>query len=373
MFRVLIHIRNNAICRFLGSENRDTFFSNVQRSRIVYEILSTAIFGKKKKGEVGIDRLVDEGVFSSSFPLHDGPYECKNMKGSEVPLNPRQVLYEYWARWGKWYKYQPLDHIREYFGEKIAIYFAWLGFYTGWLLPAAMVGLLVFLYGVFTMNNNRLALEVCNSGGSYKMCPLCDEKIGCKYWDLSDVCDDAKIAYLFDHPGTVFYAVFVSFWAVTFLEYWKRKSASLAHHWDCMGFKDEEERPRPEFAARAPFFERNPVTGIPEPSFPKALRNKRVAAGIGIVFLMLLDFTITEKRYNSIGVWSITWESFLNKILTKYKILGLSVDMNFNCPSHINIVSRMFVLRRLAHFTNTSVLLTAYYLVTFPYAVAIWG
>ncbi|XP_046671611.1 anoctamin-7-like isoform X2 [Homalodisca vitripennis] len=279
--------RKSKIDKFLGSENRDTFFSNVQRSRIVYEILSTAIFGKKKKGEVGIDRLVDEGVFSSSFPLHDGPYECKNMKGSEVPLNPRQVLYEYWARWGKWYKYQPLDHIREYFGEKIAIYFAWLGFYTGWLLPAAMVGLLVFLYGVFTMNNNRLALEVCNSGGSYKMCPLCDEKIGCKYWDLSDVCDDAKIAYLFDHPGTVFYAVFVSFWAVTFLEYWKRKSASLAHHWDCMGFKDEEERPRPEFAARAPFFERNPVTGIPEPSFPKALRNKRVAAGIGIVFLMI--------------------------------------------------------------------------------------
>ena len=27
------------------------------------------------------------------------------------------------------------------------------------------------------------------------------------------------------------------FLAVTFLEYWKRKSASLAHHWDCMGFQ----------------------------------------------------------------------------------------------------------------------------------------
>jgi hypothetical protein len=29
------------------------------------------MFGKKKKGEVGIDRLVEEGVFSSAFPLQD--------------------------------------------------------------------------------------------------------------------------------------------------------------------------------------------------------------------------------------------------------------------------------------------------------------
>ncbi|CAH1405158.1 unnamed protein product [Nezara viridula] len=278
--------RKSKIDRFLGSENQETFFSNTQRSRIVYEILSTAMFGKKKKGEVGIDRLVDEGIFSSAFPLHDGPYEVKkNSKSS--PMNPRQVLYEYWARWGCWYKYQPLDHIREYFGEKIAIYFAWLGFYTGWLLPAAIVGLLVFLYGVFTMRYNQLAVEVCENPRAFKMCPLCDENIGCNYWYLDDICGYAKLAYLFDHPGTVFYAVFVSFWAVTFLEYWKRKSASLAHHWDCMGFQDEIERPRPEFAARAPFLERNPVTGIQEPSFPRSLRNKRIAAGLGIVFLMI--------------------------------------------------------------------------------------
>ena len=71
-------------------------------------------------------------------------------------LNRRQVLHQYWARWGCWFKYQPLDHIREYFGERIAIYFAWLGFYTGWLLPAALVGLAVFLYGsISVMKTNK--------------------------------------------------------------------------------------------------------------------------------------------------------------------------------------------------------------------------
>ncbi|XP_071455005.1 anoctamin-7-like [Hetaerina americana] len=293
--------RKSKIDRFLGSEDRDGYFTNVQRSRILHEILSTCTFGRRSKGEVGIQRLVDEGTFSSAFPLHDGPYEIpkhfqnkdkrkgkKTIRGEdhhEENLNPRQVLYQYWARWGMWYKYQPLDHIRAYFGEKTAIYFAWLGFYTGWLLPAAVVGLLVFLYGVATMGWNRPAQEVCS--GKFRMCPLCDEEIGCRTWDLSDVCGYAQVAYLFDHPGTVFYAVFVSFWAVTFLEYWKRKSASLAHHWDCTGFQEEEQRPRPEFAARAPFLERNPITGVREPSFPSRLRHKRIAAGIGIIFLMM--------------------------------------------------------------------------------------
>ena len=62
-----------------------------------------------------------------------------------------------------WYKYQPLDHIRDYLGEKVAIYFAWLGFYTAWLLPASVVGLLVFMSGLSTIEQNSIAQEVCTT------------------------------------------------------------------------------------------------------------------------------------------------------------------------------------------------------------------
>lgn len=59
------------LLRFLGSDNPDKYFTNTQRSRIVHEILSTAAFGKTKKGEIGIERLVEEGVYTASFALHD--------------------------------------------------------------------------------------------------------------------------------------------------------------------------------------------------------------------------------------------------------------------------------------------------------------
>uniref|UniRef100_A0A3P9LX88 Anoctamin n=1 Tax=Oryzias latipes TaxID=8090 RepID=A0A3P9LX88_ORYLA len=79
----------------------------------------------------------------------------------------------------------------------------------------------------------------------------------------------------------------MSFWAVTFLEYWKRKMATLAHHWDCMDFHEEEERPRPEFAAMAPTVEQNPVTGVKEPYFPEKARLSRMFTGSMVIILML--------------------------------------------------------------------------------------
>lgn len=37
----------------------------------MWEILATSPFGKEKKGEVGVERLINEGAFSAAFPLHD--------------------------------------------------------------------------------------------------------------------------------------------------------------------------------------------------------------------------------------------------------------------------------------------------------------
>jgi anoctamin-7 len=55
-----------------------------------------------------------------------------------------------------------------------------------------------------------------------------------------------------------------------------------------MGFQEEEERPRPAFAAKAPYLEKNPITGVREPSFPQSQRYKRIAAGSGLIILMVI-------------------------------------------------------------------------------------
>ncbi|XP_066546796.1 anoctamin-7 isoform X2 [Amia ocellicauda] len=292
--------RKSKTDRFLGCEDQDSYFTNTQRHRIVYEILSCALYGKRKRAEVGVERLLNEGAFCAAFPLHEGSFELPECEVPPEALNQRQVLYQYWARWSKWYKYQPLDHIREYFGEKIAIYFAWLGFYTAWLLPAAVVGSFVFVSGIVSMGSNTPAEEICSSGGRYQMCPLCET---CSGWNISEICSMAKMGYLFDHPGTVFFSVFMSFWAVTFLEYWKRKNATLAHHWDCMGFHEDEERPRPEFAAMAPAMEQNPVTGVKEPYFSEKDRLSRILTGSMVIIIMLcvvMIFLVTVIMYRGI-------------------------------------------------------------------------
>lgn len=37
----------------------------------VYEILAKTVYGKRKRAEVGVDRLVNEGVYKAAFPLHE--------------------------------------------------------------------------------------------------------------------------------------------------------------------------------------------------------------------------------------------------------------------------------------------------------------
>uniref|UniRef100_A0A8C6SVW8 Anoctamin n=1 Tax=Neogobius melanostomus TaxID=47308 RepID=A0A8C6SVW8_9GOBI len=193
-------------------KSTETVFDNATRSRIVAEIISR-ITCRQTCQTTGIQSLLARGVYVSAFPLHD-------------------VSGEKWANYGVMYKYQPVDLIRKYFGEQIGLYFAWLGVYTQLLIPPSLLGIIVFLYGIFTVESNIPSQETCDEKLNITMCPLCDGV--CDYWLLSSVCSLARATYLFDNGPLC---------SACFLEHWKRRQMYLKHAWDLTNLEDDEVRP----------------------------------------------------------------------------------------------------------------------------------
>ena len=87
------------------------------------------------------------------------------------------------------------SQVRDYFGEKIALYFAWLELYSKFLFILGILGCITFAF--------QVAPE---SYGGYE----------------GDI--DAN-------PFGTVYAIFVALWAVTFTEFWKRRQAELHFQW----------------------------------------------------------------------------------------------------------------------------------------------
>uniref|UniRef100_A0A4W3JJL9 Anoctamin n=1 Tax=Callorhinchus milii TaxID=7868 RepID=A0A4W3JJL9_CALMI len=320
--------------------NKDTFFSNATRSIIVHHMLQRTKY-EDGKSKMGLNRLLSKATYDSAFPPHEGSYKSRLPIKTHGALNHRHLLYERWARWGMWYKYQPLDLIRRYFGEKIGLYFAWLGWYTGMLIPAALVGLFVFLYGLFTTESSQVSREICEANDTV-MCPMCEGN--CTNWMLSDSCVYAKMTHLFDNGGTVFFAIFMAIWATVFLEFWKRRRAVLTYDWDLIDWEEEEEELRPQFEAKYSKKERvNPITGKPEPFQPFVDKLSRLLVSVSGIFFMIslvlsAVFGVVVYRLVTMEFFaSFQWE-FIKKNL-QFATAGTGVCLNFIIIMSLNVVS----------------------------------
>ncbi|XP_030282250.1 anoctamin-1 isoform X3 [Sparus aurata] len=177
--------------------DKDYFFDSKTRSSIVYEILKRTKC--KAKYSMGITSLLGSGVYTAAYPLHDG-----DINEESAEPNDRKLLYEEWANYSVFYKYQPIGLVR---------------------------------------------MEICHPRNNITMCPLCDRV--CSYWKLSTACGTARASHLFDNPATVFFSIFMALWAAMFMEHWKRRQMRLNYEWDLTGFEDEEEalkdHPRAEY------------------------------------------------------------------------------------------------------------------------------
>ncbi|XP_057668249.1 anoctamin-2-like isoform X2 [Diorhabda carinulata] len=235
------------------------FFNSSVKITVISYILERERFGNEDQDK-GIKRLIAENVYKAAYPLHDGDLHDKT--------STRKLLLDEWASVSKCIKFQPLDEIKDYFGVKCAIYFAWLGFYTHMLIPASIVGILCLLYGAITLHSDILSRDICNAK-NITMCPRCDKY--CDYWYIQESCNYSKIQHIIDNNATIFFAVFMSFWGTFYLEMWKRYSAEIAHRWGLTGFDLQAEPPRPEYLlklANAKKKKLNVITQLQEPVVP---------------------------------------------------------------------------------------------------------
>jgi Calcium-activated chloride channel len=99
-----------------------SMFKYIDKVRIVFSMINSVV-------DLGV--LVESQLIKQGFCLHD-----------EKKLN---LLRDNWAGIKNFYKPQNFKDLRRYFGEKIAMYFAWLQFYVFWLIIPASLGVATYI------------------------------------------------------------------------------------------------------------------------------------------------------------------------------------------------------------------------------------
>ncbi|KAF7202611.1 anoctamin-8 isoform X1 [Nothobranchius furzeri] len=195
-------------------ESEMCFFTSQERQNIIKYWLDNL---RAKQGEVLhnisflegqpiIPELKARGVIQQVFPLHEQRILGQLMKSWVQAVCEKQ----------------PLDDICDYFGVKIAMYFAWLGFYTTSMLYPAVIGFVLWML----TESDQTSRDIC----------------------------------------CVVFALFNVVWATLFLERWKRRGAELAYKWGTLDTPAESlEEPRPQFRG---IKRCSPITGREEFYYP---------------------------------------------------------------------------------------------------------
>ncbi|CAI5445945.1 unnamed protein product [Caenorhabditis angaria] len=343
---------------FVNYTNEKKFFTPAQRGFLTHQILTKidiskdlGFSNKQIEGKEEITLLSDEplrrkglnwmlmkDVYDEGFILHapstEEPY-FKKMKDTsnvsytdfvmEIEEDPRKRLSD---SWGKWMKFQPLNKIREYFGEQIAYYFAWQGTFITLLWPATIFGLFVFVYGfIDSVSTSPIDWDDCEDIKNTTI--TCDSKKGVSHfftslsqWFMSS----------FDTRMNAFFAVFMSIWGSVFVQIWKRNNSVLSYQWNSEDFHSVEPD-RPEF--RGSKLKEDPITGEDVWISPAVIRYfKFVVSFLFVSFFMSLTF-ISLMLVTLLKIWA----NHFFKCDTSY---------TFNCwfvtaviPSVLNTLSTM--------------------------------
>ena len=181
-----------------STENPDLYSDEYFRSRDVAspfrELVRLQLIGmlveSRQSGETGaltMHKYLAEGKILSCFALHD--------------RHKSSYIMDQWFNWKIVFTYftygKHMKYIREYFGEKICLYFRFVQHYSKWLIGLCIGGIIV-------------------------------ESIGLGLLKVS-----ARVTL-------PFFSLLVNLWGILMLEFWKRNEKVDALFWGQLEFKDHE-------------------------------------------------------------------------------------------------------------------------------------
>jgi hypothetical protein len=206
--------------------HRSSIFRQLDRIRLIEQIIGA----KTAHGGANLDlnRLVHDRFIIAHYALHD------RQKLNELQTN--------WASWSQVFSDPPLDTVKNYFGETIGLYFAWLHCYTQSLAPLAAMAVALYAYQEVTLDYDNIFVPI--------------------------------------------FALLTSIWASFFLRRWQRENMRLTVHWGTRDF-ERAEVPRPQFWGDMRL---NPINGRLNVWFSPMRRALRVCFSQAVITLLLVVY-----------------------------------------------------------------------------------
>jgi len=192
-----------ALCAYSAElEEKDAFdkpldachplFCSAIQLQIIRDVVYSEAYqaeGEEVEDVIDFDALINpeegEQIVLAYFPLHHDRMRLK--------------LLNEWAR--AVVKPQPLEIVREYFGQKIALFYTWFGFYCTMLWIPGLTGGALFITQIISFTET----------GSL------------------------------ENPYVLVYAIVMSLWANAFCCLWKQLENTRKYQWDTLDFEDFEE------------------------------------------------------------------------------------------------------------------------------------
>ncbi|KAJ3425573.1 ngep-related [Anaeramoeba flamelloides] len=227
-------------------------FNSCARQKLIMSLIEAP---KSKGGsQLSIINLTRKKIISQFFGLHH--------QDELVPtINT----------WKKSFRFsRPVDVIRDYFGENIAYYFAFLKLY---------------LYFLILLSSISVAITI---------------------WQATDTKQKGQLG--------LWYIIIVSIWITLFIEFWKRKSIELAYHWDMLDFH-QEETARPEFKGEK---RESPITGKKEIYYPIWKRRIKYILTYGFTLIMMCAAAGVSISIQNQRLFSKNKQKFKDGLIKSY-------------------------------------------------------